>query len=747
MRILLIMDPGILVPPQGYGGHERLVYLFAKEYTRMGHEVHLLVTEGSVVEGCTVHALGKEGFPQAEGELYKTIRKAWSFLLKHRNDFDLVHNFGRLLYLLPIFNHPVKKIMTYGREINASNIQKSVLLPNKNLVFTGCSNNLVQRSGAKGNWHIVYNAINFEKYDLNNQFDANAPLIFLGRIEKVKGCHTAIKIAKETGNKLIIAGNISPLAEEREYFKKEIEPYLDGEQIVHVGQVNDEQKNYYLQKAKALLFPIEWNEPFGIVMIEAMACGTPVIAYKRGSVNEVVDEAVTGFKVENYEDLKNAIQRLSEIDRRRCRDYARQRFDTNIIARQYLSLFDKNNSKKIVIVTTGQPAANPRVMKEYEALIEAGYDTKVIYTYSAEWSYVIDAAKFEKGVLPRKDFIPAGGDPHNSKTYYFFSRVAYRFCKILMKILPVTFFKEMAIARASLSLWLIAPRHKGDLYIAHYVGALPAVARAAKKNGAAYAFDAEDYHRGEPVYYRNQKEHIVSVEDTYLPAAVYISGASPLIAESYKRIYPGKKLITLNNVFSKQFVQPLHSNADTGIKLFWFSQNIGPNRGLEVIVEAMNKVKGKVSLHLLGNNKNTEYYQSLLSISKKPEQIHLIAPVEPEEVFKVAAKFDIGLASELPLSENRNLCLTNKIFTYVMAGNCILASDTDAQKAFMESSPGIGLLYKANDADDLVLKLDMLISDRKQLHTFKINSLSAGTDWCNWESERKKLLDVVAGAI
>lgn len=747
MRILLIMDPGILVPPQGYGGHERLVYLFAKEYTRMGHEVHLLVTEGSVVEGCTVHALGKEGFPQAEGELYKTIRKAWSFLLKHRNEFDLVHNFGRLLYLLPIFNHPVKKIMTYGREINASNIQKSILLPNKNLVFTGCSNNLVQRSGAKGNWHIVYNAIDFKKYNLNEQYDENAPLIFLGRIEKVKGCHTAIKLAKETGNKLIIAGNISPLAEEREYFRKEIEPHLDGEQIIHVGQVNDEQKNYYLQKAKALLFPIEWNEPFGIVMIEAMACGTPVIGYTRGSVDEVIDEGVTGFKVNNYEELKSAVQQLGKIDRTKCRQTASQRFDTAIIAEQYLSLFNKKNSRKIVIVTTGQPAANPRVMKEYEALVDAGYDTKVIYTYSAEWSYAIDANKFEKGILPRKDFIAAGGDPHNSKAYYFFSRVAYRFCKFFMKVLPVTFFKEMAIARASLSLWLAAPRYKGDLYIAHYVGALPAVARAAKKNGAVYSFDAEDYHRGEPVYYPNQKEHIVSVENTYLPKAVYISGASPLIAASYKTIYPANKVITLNNVFSKQFVQPLHRNDGGEVKLFWFSQNIGPNRGLEVIVEAMNKVKGNVSLHLLGNNKNMEYYSSLLSISKKPEHIHLITPVKPEEVFKIAADFDIGLASELPLSENRNLCLTNKIFTYVMAGNCILASDTDAQKAFMESSPGIGLLYKADDADDLAQKLDMLIANRQQLHTFKVNSLNAGEQWCNWESERKKLLDIVTDAV
>ena len=338
MKILLIMDPGILIPVTGYGGHERLVEMFAKEYSRLGHEVHFLITEGSSVKGCKVHPLGKQGFPPKKKDARKAIFTAWQFLWKHRNDFDLIHNFGRLIYLLPVWNSKVKKIMTYGREITGGNINKLLKLPHKNIFFTGCSNNLISRSGANGNWQAVYNAIEFEKYTLVNAVKNDAPLMFLGRIEKIKGCHTAIEIAKTLGCKLIIAGNVSPLADEQKYFNELIKPHIDGLQIKYIGQVNDAEKNEWLGKSKALLMPIEWNEPFGIVMIEAMACGTPVIAFNKGSVNEVVTDGVTGFKVNDKQEMILAINKLHTIDRQSCRAIAEQQFDVKKIAKQYLSL-------------------------------------------------------------------------------------------------------------------------------------------------------------------------------------------------------------------------------------------------------------------------------------------------------------------------------------------------------------------------------------------------------------------------
>jgi glycosyltransferase involved in cell wall biosynthesis len=344
MKILIVMDPGIKIPVVGYGGIERIIDLLAQEYLRLGHEVHLLITTGSAIKGCTVHDFGKEGFPPSKKDARKAIPTAWKFLWEHRKEFDLIQNFGRLIYLLPVLNFSVKKIMTYQREITAGNAAKILKLPHKNLVFTGCSRDLIERAAPKGNWYPVYNAVNFSDYTLTDNIDDSSPLIFLGRIERIKGCHTAIEVAKATGNRLIIAGNISSLPEEKMYFEQEIQPHIDGEQIQYIGTVNDEQKNEYLGQSKALLMPIEWNEPFGIVMIEAMACGTPVIGFNCGSVNEVVDEGVTGYKVNSKQEMIGAIGKLSAVNRRVSREHAAKRFDISIIAKQYLSLNESANS-------------------------------------------------------------------------------------------------------------------------------------------------------------------------------------------------------------------------------------------------------------------------------------------------------------------------------------------------------------------------------------------------------------------
>jgi glycosyltransferase involved in cell wall biosynthesis len=333
------MDPGIPVPPTAYGGIERIVALLALEYKQLGHTVELLTSRGSSLDGIKCHSIGPDGFPYKKWVRWIAVVKAWKFLLIKRNEFDLIHNFGRLIYLLPMLNHQVKKLMSYQREISKRNIKWINKLPNQNLIFTGCSQDLVSRGNVAGKWEVVYNAIDFSKYDLVEKVPDNAPLIFLGRLERVKGCHTAIKVALETGNRLIIAGNISPLKSEQGYFEKEIKPFIDGERIIYVGPLNDEQKNHYLSLAKALLFPIEWDEPFGIVMIEAMACGTPVLAFNKGSVSEVVQNGITGWRTSDFEKLKSLILQIQSIDRKKCRETAMSHFDIPKIASTYLSLF------------------------------------------------------------------------------------------------------------------------------------------------------------------------------------------------------------------------------------------------------------------------------------------------------------------------------------------------------------------------------------------------------------------------
>jgi glycosyltransferase involved in cell wall biosynthesis len=338
MRILLIMDPGIPVPPKLYGGHERLVYQFAEEYVKLGHQVTLLAGPGSDCSG-TVITFGVNDLNRSGIKRYAEVAFVWRYLLNNHKNFDLIHNFGRLIYLLPVLSQSVKKIMTYGRPVSNRGIRVMNALPNKNLIFTACSNYCVSTGNIVGKWATVYNTIDFEQYQLKSSVSDDAPLIFLGRLDRIKGVHTAIDVARQTGNTLLIAGNLSHTADNYAYFKTEVEPHIDDDRIKYIGPLNDQEKNKYLGQAKALLFPIEWNEPFGIVMIEAMACGTPVIAFNKGSVPEVIDDGITGFRVNNASEMIGALNRLSSIDRKSCREQAEQRFNVNKIAKQYLDLF------------------------------------------------------------------------------------------------------------------------------------------------------------------------------------------------------------------------------------------------------------------------------------------------------------------------------------------------------------------------------------------------------------------------
>jgi glycosyltransferase involved in cell wall biosynthesis len=164
-------------------------------------------------------------------------------------------------------------------------------------------------------------------------------LVFLGRLDKIKGAHHAIAVARRLQRRLVIAGSISPYAHEQEYFDTDIKPQIDGSLISYIGPVDDRQKRALLGGAAAVLMPIEWEEPFPVVLPESMLCGTPVVAFRRGGVPEGIDHGRTGFVVDTIDQMVDAVRCLPRIDRAACRADAERRFSRRAITDEYEALY------------------------------------------------------------------------------------------------------------------------------------------------------------------------------------------------------------------------------------------------------------------------------------------------------------------------------------------------------------------------------------------------------------------------
>jgi glycosyltransferase involved in cell wall biosynthesis len=401
------------------------------------------------------------------------------------------------------------------------------------------------------------------------------------------------------------------------------------------------------------------------------------------------------------------------------------------------------NQKKVFILTTGQPSTNPRMVKEYLALKKAGYKVKVLYSFWAYWALNTDAALFSNKLIDENDFILIGGSPNNKKYQYFLSRLIFKAFRILSYNLSVSFFDKWAISRTSYWLEKAAKKEKADLYIGHNLGALPAVVEAGSKWKTICGFDAEDYHRGG---YRdfNQKEYKITckIEELYMPRCHYVTAASPLIGETYFKNIKLAQLLVINNVFSVSNLQPFKDELEMNdqLRLFWFSQTLGPDRGVENIISALELLKEcNIKFTILGSSSD-EFRNTLINQISKPSMLEFMDPVAPDEIFSLAAKAHIGVVSEVLVDENKNLCLANKLFTYLLAGNCLLISNTKAQKKFLEDYPGIGLLYDSNDANCIAEQLQKLYYDRELLNKCRRTALNLGQHKLNWEEESKKLI-------
>lgn len=406
-----------------------------------------------------------------------------------------------------------------------------------------------------------------------------------------------------------------------------------------------------------------------------------------------------------------------------------------------------NVRKKIVLITSGQPSLNPRLVKEADSLSNEGYEVIVLYAYWNDWG-----TRQDEKLLSQKKWkaIRQGGDPIKNKFTYFISRIIHNFCRlIIQKTGSFKYFSKFAIARGSYFLIRAAKNNIADLYIAHNLGALPAAIIAAKKYGKPCGFDAEDFHRQELNDDLNSYHHkIVSfLEDQYLPVVDYLTTSSPLTSQQYALLYK-KEVNTILNVFPKTNGVYIKNNESESLKLFWFSQTIGPNRGLETIVEAMCLSNESIELHLLGSI-NIDYRNSLELICKNNnvafDRLKFYSPINPDEIIVFGSQFDIGLASETDVCLNRRISLTNKLFTYIQSGLVVVASNTEAQTAFINSNSGIGQVYK--NAAELATILNLYQQNRDLLFESRKHSRMLGESQLNWELESQNFLGLVQNVL
>jgi len=339
MRILQLSPLWETVPPPAYGGTEAVVSLLTEELVRLGHDV----------------TLAASGDSQTSGDLFsvydRSLRRATDLADRHpyewvhigaalaaARDFDIVHNHaGELpMAMADVLATPMlttTHCMTtpdtefiwrrYSQSYNTiSRWQQEHFAP------------LTPNARAAG---FVYNAVDVDSYPFETE--KSDYLLFLSRLAPEKGPQHAVEVARRTGRRLILAGKIDDY--DRRFFEEVVRDLIDGEQIVFFGEADAVQKRELYAKAYCLLMPITWREPFGLVMPEAMACGTPVIAFNRGSAIEVVDHGRTGYVVETIEEMAEAVEAVGAIDAAACRAHVRRHFSPATMAAAYLRVYDE----------------------------------------------------------------------------------------------------------------------------------------------------------------------------------------------------------------------------------------------------------------------------------------------------------------------------------------------------------------------------------------------------------------------
>jgi glycosyltransferase involved in cell wall biosynthesis len=405
---------------------------------------------------------------------------------------------------------------------------------------------------------------------------------------------------------------------------------------------------------------------------------------------------------------------------------------------------------KICIVSPGYLSSTPRVVKEADALAAAGLDVRVVCTegnldYLRAYDAQLHASRSWR--WSHVDWSPSRA---GERALYWKSRLRTRIARSIEPLLrrwrP---WSEMAEGFFSSELAPLAAAEQADLYIGHYPAGLIAAAQAAARWNSRLAYDAEDFHVGEDLVTASpstRSQRIHTIEQRYLPACAYVSAASRRIGEALAERYGLSIPVVLHNVFSwsdrVSIDGRIKDRRGPGLSLYWFSQTIGEGRGLEDAIRAVGQLQGAVQLHLRGViSAGTERrFRSLADQSGAKERVFFHAPVAPEELLSRAAEHDIGLALEQPVSLNRKMAASNKLFMYLLAGLAVAATDMIGQRDILEPLGPASLLYSPGDIPALARGLQRWADSPETLSASKRASLAAAQERWNWEKESETLI-------
>ncbi len=329
------------VPPKKYGGVELIVHYVTEELVNRGHDVTLFAS-GDSKTSAKLRSYSQKNL--LDRGIQMTDKKFnllnMSEAIKDSYKFDIIHSHFDVYdhFFIPFSKCPV--VSTVHTIIKGNKTKKAIFRHYKDHNFISIS--YQQRKQAPKGMNFVaniYNGIKIKDFKFNE--NPRDHYIWVGRFADLKGPHEAIRVALETGEKLLLAGKLQN-ENEKKYFKEKIEPFLKNKNIEYVGEISRKQKSDFFGNAKGLLNPIKWEEPFGLVMAEAMACGTPVIAFNRGSVPEVVEDGKTGFVVNRKQGIGGIIkatEKIEKIDRKNCRKRVEKKFTTEKMIDDYEKIY------------------------------------------------------------------------------------------------------------------------------------------------------------------------------------------------------------------------------------------------------------------------------------------------------------------------------------------------------------------------------------------------------------------------